>query len=86
MGRVEIVTLTVGVRARKEEGGGAPCPPPLTRPISSSLRKFQHGAFAIKTIRARPMKTPALQAKTDNVYFEKVFIFKFPSDLIVKLD
>ena len=22
----------------------------------------QHGAFAIKTIRARPMKTPALQA------------------------
>ena len=34
----------------------------LTRPISSSLREFQHGAFAIKTIRARPMKTPALQA------------------------
>ena len=29
---------------------------------SSSLREFQHGAFAIKTIRARPMKTPALQA------------------------
>ena len=32
-------------------------------PIPSSLREFQHGAFAIKTIRARPIKTPALQAK-----------------------
>ena len=42
------------MRAKKEEG----------RPISSSLREFQHGAFAIKTIRARSMKTPALQAKT----------------------
>ena len=27
-----------------------------------SLLEFQHGAFAIKTIRARPMKTPALKA------------------------
>ena len=27
----------------------APSPLPLTRPISSSLREFQHGAFAIKT-------------------------------------
>ena len=86
MGRVEIVTLTVGVRAKKEEGGRRLLPPPLDSPHFCSLRKFQHGAFAIKTIRARPMKTPALQAKTDNVYFEKVFIFKFPSDLIVKLD
>ena len=51
LGRVEIVTLIP-----------APSPLPLTRPISSSLREFQHGAFAIKTIRARPMKTPALQA------------------------
>ena len=40
----------------------APSPLPLTRPISSSLQEFQHGAFAIKTVRARPMKTPALQA------------------------
>ena len=41
----------------------------LTRPISSSLREFQHGAFAIKTIRARPMKTPALQASDQAIFF-----------------
>ena len=63
MGRVEIVTLWVGVRAKEGEGGGGgekkfsllsprPLPLPFTRPISSSLREFQHGAFAIKTIRA----------------------------------
>ena len=64
----------VGVREKKEEGGGggkkkillfflpAPSPLPLTSPISSSLREFQHGAFAIKIIRARPMKTPVLKA------------------------
>ena len=55
-----IVTLRVGVRAKKGEGGGGGekqyfssfSPPlPLTRPISSSIREFQHGAFAIKTIR-----------------------------------
>ena len=68
MGRVEIVALPVGVRAKKEEGGGGgeknmpPLPPPLDSPISSSLWKFQHGAFANKTIHARPMKMPALQA------------------------
>ena len=63
MGRVEIVTLRVGVRAREGERGGegrknfllflpALSPLLLTRPISSFLREFQHGAFAIKTIRA----------------------------------
>ena len=52
----------------------APSPLPLTRPISSSLREFQHGAFAIKTIRARPMKTPALQAKNavENITFASI--------------
>ena len=40
----------------------------VTLTISSSLREFQHGAFAIKTIRARPMKTPALQAKKNDTY------------------
>ena len=30
----------------------APSPFPLTRLIFSSLREFQHGAFAIKTMRA----------------------------------
>ena len=55
----------------------APSPLTLTRPISSSLREFQHGAFAIKTIRARPMKTPALQAMTVSINFinGKVWIF-----------
>ena len=73
MGRVEIVTLSVGVRAKKGDGEGegrkkyssflpAPSPLPLTPPISSSLREFQHGAFTIKTIHGCPMKLPALQA------------------------
>lgn len=82
-----IVTLRVGVRAKKGEGGGggrlffslflfflpAPSTLHLTRPISSSLREFQHEAFAIKTIRAHPMKTPALQASgvQSAVYCEK---------------
>jgi len=80
LGRVEIVTLRVGVRAKEGQGGGGgekkilirgcfsfsqcfqadvfssfsppPSPLPLTRRISSSLREFQHSAFAIKTIRA----------------------------------
>ena len=58
-----MVTLRVGVRAKEGHRGDgegrkyffflpAPSPLPLTRPISSSLREFQHGAFAIKTIRA----------------------------------
>ena len=55
-----MVTLRVGVRAKEGEGGGGGekkifssfSPLPFTRPISSSLREFQHGAFAIKTIRA----------------------------------
>ena len=38
----------------------APFPLPLTCPISSSLREFQHGALRAKTF-ARPKKTPALQ-------------------------
>ena len=56
------------MRAKKEEG----------RPISSSLREFQHGAFAIKTIRARSMKTPALQAKTLFILVTPVIIDRKP--------
>ena len=33
--------------------------------------EFQHGAFAIKTIGARPMKTPALQAKISPLFCVK---------------
>ena len=45
-----------------------PSPLPLTRPISSSLREFQHGAFAIKT--------PAQQAMKLKCFFV-VFVFVF---------
>ena len=78
LGRVEIITLSVGVRAKKGEGEGGgedvfssfSLPPlPLTRPISSSLQEFQHGALVIKTVRSRPMKMPALQA----IILEKSF-------------
>ena len=55
----------------------APCPLPLTRPISSSLREFQHGAFVIKTIRARPMKTPATQDR-DEIAVDPVEQFWIP--------
>ena len=43
----------------------APFPLPLTR-----------GAFAIKTIRARPIKTPALQA----IHEQVLFSFKIPDN------
>ena len=56
MGRVEIVTFTVGARAKEgKRGVGGEKSPPL-------FRKFQHGAFASKI--ARSKKTPALQATT----------------------
>ena len=56
MGRVEIVTFTVGARAKEgKRGVGGEKSPPL-------FRKFQHGAFASEI--ARSKKTPALQATT----------------------
>ena len=70
LGRVEIVTLTVGARAKEGKGGGggekkilslpAPSPLPLTRPISSSLREVSTWRFREQI--ARSKKTPALQA------------------------
>ena len=70
LGRVEIVTLTVGARAKEGKGGGggekknlfslpAPSPLPLTRPISSSLREVSTWRFREQI--ARSKKTPALQ-------------------------
>ena len=38
-----------------------------------SEEDWQHGAFAIKTIRARPMKTPTLQARDLWVFFLQFF-------------
>ena len=56
MGRVEIVTFTVGARAKEgKRGVGGEKSPPL-------FRKFQHGAFESEI--ARSKKTPALQATT----------------------
>ena len=43
MGRVEIVTLRVSVRAKEGKGGGEKPFPPL-------LGRFQQGAFASKNI------------------------------------
>ena len=66
MGRVVIVTFTVGARAKEGKGGGggenlpAPSPLPLTRPISSSLREVSTWRFRERI--ARSKKTPALQA------------------------
>ena len=70
--RVQIVTLTVGVRAKEGKGGGggekkntlfslpAPSPLPLTRPTSSSIREVSTWYFREQI--ARSKKTPALQA------------------------
>ena len=62
LGRAEIVTLTVGARAKEGKGEGegrkkirrflfslpAPSLFPLTRPFPHLFGKFQHGAFASK--------------------------------------
>ena len=70
LGRVEIITLTEGARAKEGKGGRggekifslpAPSPLPLTRPISSSLREVSTWRFREQI--ARSKKTPALQAR-----------------------
>ena len=72
MGRIEIVTLTVGARAKEGKGEGegrkkilfslpAPSLLPLTRPISSSLREVSKWCFREQI--AHSKKMPALQAK-----------------------
>ena len=75
MERVEIVTLTVGARAKEGKGGRggekkfslpAPSPLPLTRPISSSLREVSTWHFCEQI--ARSKKTPALQANVQLVF------------------
>ena len=55
MGRVEIVTLTVGARAKEGKGGGGEekkilfsLPAPSLAPSPPLFGKFQHGAFASK--------------------------------------
>ena len=66
LGRVEIVSLTVGARAKEGKGGGEgekkknPFPLPSTRSISSSLREVSTWRFCEQI--ARSKKTPALQA------------------------
>ena len=74
-GKVEIVTLTVGARAKEGKGGGGrekkdtaffilsprPLPVPFDSPISSSLREVSTWCFREQI--ARSKKTPALQAK-----------------------
>ena len=71
LGRVKIVTLRVGARAKggKRGGGGekkislpAPSPAPFDSPhFFSILFELQHRAVESKTF-VRPKKTPALQA------------------------
>ena len=75
LGRAEIVTLTVGARAKEGKGGGGrekkdtaffilsprPLPVPFDSPISSSLREVSTWCFREQI--ARSKKTPALQAK-----------------------
>ena len=77
LGRVEIVTLSIGVRVKKGDGGGggrlffslflfflpAPSTLPLTHPISSSLQKVSKWRFQEQKKLARPKETPSLQAK-----------------------
>ena len=80
LGRVEIVTLRVGARAPLKstplKASPPPSPLPLTRPISSSLREFQHGASRTKTF-AHPKKTPALQAINNIVPWHNVWFLLF---------
>ena len=75
LGRVEIVTRTIGARAKEGKGGGGrelrdtaffilsprPLPVPFDSPISSSLREVSTWRFCEQI--ARSKETPALQAK-----------------------
>ena len=68
MGRVEIVTLTVGARAKEGKGEGEgegrkrPLPTPFDLPhLILSSGSFNMALSRAKTF-ARPKKTPALQA------------------------
>ena len=75
LGREEIVTRTVGARAKEGKGGGEgekkdtaffflsprPLPVPFDSPISSSLREVSTWRFREKISRSK--KTPALLAK-----------------------
>ena len=67
MGRVEIVTLTVGARAK--EGKGPPPRSLLTRPISSSLREVSTSRFREQI--ARSKKTPVMQANSPSSIFAR---------------
>ena len=60
MGRVEIVILRVGVRAKEGEGGGG------LSPFSPLLGSFNMALLRAKPF-ARQMKMPALQARPNHV-------------------
>ena len=62
----------------------APSPLPLTRPISSSLREFQHGAFASKNIRA-PKQNACTAGKNINWFGEVSFDIQVYSTSICSL-
>ena len=62
----------------------APSPRPLTRSISSSLREFQHGAFASKNIRA-PKQNACTAGKNINWFGEVSFDIQVYSTSICSL-